>query len=224
LLWHGKRIFHHRPAPVELLQYPARRWHLLTHENQAVAKYNPQIHHRRSIRLKGYDYARPGAYFVTICTQNRECVLGEIVDGEMHYSSMGLIVHDFWTEVAVHFPHVDVPSFIIMPNHVHAMIIIRDAQSPDDLRSGPRSPRRGGVTTPVSTISGRGLPAPTGVDPAPTRGDATPTGGKPDLGRIVAFYKYQTTRRINAQNKNPGVRFWQRNYYEHIVRNDHEYR
>jgi len=110
---------------------------------------------------------------------------------------------------------VDVPSFVIMPNHVHAMIIIHDcAPGAEGVVWKPR----GYVVNPSA---GRGV-VPT---PQPGRGDPTPTaGGKPDLGHVVAFYKYQTTKRINTQRGNPGCRFWQRNYFEHIVRNDDEYR
>jgi len=214
----------------------------------AMTQFDSQKHHRRSIRLKGYDYSQAGAYFVTMCVQNRECALGEVVDGEMRYSSNGYIVRDFWPEVEAHFPHVEVASFVIMPNHVHAMIIIRDvAPSEGDqsdmrrgvvpTRRGVVPTRRGVVPTPLRTThpqstSSQSTPLHAAAQSDPGRGNPVSTGGKPDLGHIVAFYKYQTTKRINAQSRRrddhatttPGRRFWQRNYYEHIIRDEADLR
>ena len=116
-------------------------------------KYDPAKHHRRSIRLKGYAYASPGAYFVTICTQNHECVLGDVVDGHMMLNDTGRIADQVWPAVADHFAGVEIDLWVTMPNHVHAIIVICT----------------GAVTAPV--------PAPV---PAPT------------LGKIVAYFKYQT--------------------------------
>lgn len=178
-----------------------------------MSKYDPGKHHRHTIRLQGYDYSQPGAYFVTLCTQNRECVLGEIVDNRINCSAAGQIAHDFWAQVAAHFSQVDIPSFVIMPNHVHAMIVIIDI--PPATNGVVWKPRPC-----FGNPSGRGVVS----TPGPGQGDPAPTVGKPDLGHIVAFYKYQTTKRINALRVNPGCRFWQRNYFEHIVRNDDEYR
>ena len=81
-------------------------------------KYNPTKHHRRSIRLKGYDYASPGAYFVTICVQNRECILGEVTDGEIQLNTYGRTVDEFWRQVPIHFTNVSVDAHITMPNHI----------------------------------------------------------------------------------------------------------
>ncbi len=87
-------------------------------------KNNPQIHHRHSIRLKGYDYSQAGAYFVTICAWQRECLFGEVVDGEMHLSAMGKIVQWEWMRLGDAFPHVELGEFVIMPNHIHGIIYI----------------------------------------------------------------------------------------------------
>jgi len=87
-------------------------------------KYNPDIHHRRSIRLKGYDYAREGAYFITICTQNREKILGEIVNETMILNKNGSIVENIWFDLPNHNSNIVLDVFIIMPNHVHAIIIV----------------------------------------------------------------------------------------------------
>ncbi len=82
---------------------------------------------RRSIRLKGYDYAESGAYFVTVCTQNRACLFGDVVDGEMLLSDAGRIVQTVWEALPNHYPHADLDAWIIMPNHVHAVIVLGPA-------------------------------------------------------------------------------------------------
>jgi putative transposase len=141
---------------------------------------NLNLHNRRSIRLKEYDYSQSGEYFVTICTHNRECLLGEIVDEEMKLSSIGEIVQRCWEEIPKHFPNVELDAFVVMPNHVHG-IIINDESC------------RGEVTSPLR---------------------------KPTLGNIVAYFKYQSTKLINEMNGTTGDRFWQRNYFEHVIRDD----
>ncbi|MBC7260656.1 MAG: transposase, partial [Chloroflexi bacterium] len=80
-------------------------------------KYDPDRHHRRSIRLKGYDYSQCGAYFVTICTQDRACLFGEIVDGGMQLNEWGQIVESTWQDLPNHVPHVQLDEFVVMPNH-----------------------------------------------------------------------------------------------------------
>src|SRR3970282_109225 len=85
-------------------------------------RYNPEKHHRRSIRLGGYDYGQSGAYFVTICTKNRECLFGEIVDGKMRLNHSGQIVQEEWSRTSIVRPDVELDAFVIMPNHVHGII------------------------------------------------------------------------------------------------------
>ena len=145
-------------------------------------RYNPQKHHRRSVRLKGYDYSQPGAYFVTICVRDWECVLGDVVDGEMQMAEYGRVAHNFWAQVPVHFPNVSIDTFVVMPNHIHAIILIHE-------------PREGGDTPPLR---------------------------RPTLGQIVAYYKYQTTKQINVIRDNAGTPFWQRSFYDHIIRHPRE--
>jgi REP element-mobilizing transposase RayT len=79
---------------------------------------------RRSLRLQGYDYAQAGAYFVTLCTQGRECLFGEIVDGEMRLNPAGEMVRRVWTEIPAHVPDVDIDAFVVMPNHIHGIIVL----------------------------------------------------------------------------------------------------
>ena len=93
-------------------------------------KYNPNIHNRRSIRLKGYDYTRPGAYFVTICTQNRECLFGKIMNGEMKLNDAGRMVMKWRHELENKFPDIKINDFICMPNHIHFILINAPATAP----------------------------------------------------------------------------------------------
>ncbi len=79
---------------------------------------------RRSIRLKGYDYSQAGAYFMTICTQNRTCLFGEIVDGEMVLNDAGRMVEQCWRNIQAHFSHAALDEFVVMPNHIHGIVVI----------------------------------------------------------------------------------------------------
>jgi putative transposase len=87
-------------------------------------KFDPQRHYRRSIRLGGYDYSRAGAYFVTIVTYRRECLFGEVVNGEMGLNEFGIIADECWRAIPEHFPHVEFAAHIVMPNHVHGIIVV----------------------------------------------------------------------------------------------------
>jgi putative transposase len=87
-------------------------------------RYNPDIHHRRSVRLRGFDYSRPGAYFVTICVHDRKCLFGEVCNGKMNLNKAGRIVEDCLLDIPKHFPHARLDAFVIMPNHIHGIITI----------------------------------------------------------------------------------------------------
>ena len=142
---------------------------------------------RRSIRLPGYDYSQPGAYFVTICTQNRACLYGDIIDGKMQLNGLGIAVRSCWEEIPMHFGNVSLDVQAVMPNHMHGIIILEEML--------------------IVHGVGAGLPRPY-------------MGGRPTLGRVVAYYKYQSTKHINEIRATPGAPIWQRNYYEHVVRNE----
>ncbi len=86
--------------------------------------YNREVHHRRSVRLKGYDYSLAGAYFVTVCTWNKECLFGKIMDGEMRVNEYGRVVQACWDAIPRHFSYVEVDGFTVMPNHVHGILIL----------------------------------------------------------------------------------------------------
>jgi REP element-mobilizing transposase RayT len=170
------------------------------------SKFDPQKHHRRSIRLKGYDYSSEGAYYVTIVAEGRVCLFGEIIDGEMHLNDYGKIVQKWWDEIPNHFPNVVLGVFIIMPNHVHGIIFILD-----DRKGEVLSPRDNPDNNIQDAI----------VDDANNLGGGTPPLRKPTLGQIVAYFKYQSTKEMNKiETENAITKFWQRNYYEHIIRNE----
>ncbi len=146
--------------------------------------YDPHKHHRRSIRLKGYDYSSEGAYFVTICVKGGESVLGEIVDGEMVLSEYGRVIQACWEDLVNHYEHVILDAFVIMPNHIHFIVVF--------------------VDDPVGA----------GLRPAPTD---TKRHGLPEIVRALKSF---SSRRINGLRDTTGAPFWQRNYYEHIIRNE----
>ncbi|MFO1360127.1 hypothetical protein [Plasticicumulans sp.] len=93
-------------------------------------KFNPSIHHRRSIRLKGYDYFRAGAYFVTLCCECRTCLSGEVIDGGMHLNAAGEMIQAIWGEIPANYPDVGIAGFVVMPNHVHGIIVLAGASPP----------------------------------------------------------------------------------------------
>jgi len=88
--------------------------------------YDPEKHHRCSIRLKGYDYSQAGAYFVTMCTHNREYLFGNVVNDEMLLSEYGKIVENVWYNLTDHYQNIKLDKFIVIPNHIHGIIILMD--------------------------------------------------------------------------------------------------
>jgi REP element-mobilizing transposase RayT len=99
---------------------------------EILDRYKRQVkpdinHYRKSLRLKEYDYSLPGEYYVTICTHERECILGEIFDGEMKLNARGIIADKCWREITKHFENVKLDDYLIMPNHVHGIIIITES-------------------------------------------------------------------------------------------------
>ena len=145
-----------------------------------MTTFNPKTHHRRSIRLKGYDYSQARLYFITICTQNQECLFGDISHGEMVLNDVGIMVKNEWLKLKNRYQNLDLHEYIVMPNHFHGIIqIVANGQK-------------------IRT---------------PTVGDM-----------IGAFKSLVTNKYIRNVKHNNWQRFngklWQRNYYEHIVRDE----
>ena len=142
---------------------------------------------RQSTRLPRFDYTRQGAYFVTLCTRNRACLFGDIVNGEMRLNDIGNLADGLWQEIPVHFPQVEIDAWIVMPNHVHGVIVIADPHvgathaSPLQRPSGPR---------------------------------------KGSLGAIAGAYKAAVSKHLNRPGHPCGLPIWQRNYYDHVIRDD----
>ncbi len=141
-------------------------------------KYDPKIHHRHSIRIKGYDYSQPNVYFITVATYSKERFLGEVINGIMHLSQAGKILNYAWSDLPLHYPNVVLDFLGIMPDHFHAIIQLIQTE---------------------------------GIDRPAT------------LSEIVRAVKAFSAKRINSLRKTPGQPVWQRNYYEHIIRDDHEW-
>ena len=141
------------------------------------------------MRLQGYNYSQPGAYFVTICTHGRECALAEIVNDKAVLSEEGQVALDCWKGLSKHYQQIELDEFVIMPNHVHGIIVIRDSDN-----AGGSRPRRAGLK------------------PAPTR--------RHSLSEMIRGFKTFSARRINQLKNQKGRPVWQRNYYEHVIRDE----
>ena len=154
-------------------------------------KYNPDIHHRKSIRLKNYDYSKEGLYFITICTHNKEALFGEINNDiivvgagyscpNIELTKIGEIIKKQYCELGKYFDNIKCNEYIIMPNHFHCIIEIVVGGKPPPLQ-------------------------------------------KNNLGNIIGYFKFQTTKKYNElMNIKNGkyLKLWQRNYYENIIRNN----
>ncbi len=138
--------------------------------------FAPNIHHRRSLRLQGYDYTQAGAYFITLCVQHREQLFGAVMDSSMQLSPTGIIVRDTWEWLASHYDYLELDAFVIMPDHLHGILVL----------------------APMTDIK------------------------RKSLGGLVGAFKTVSTKHINMMRNTPGTNVWQRNYYEHIIRNEND--
>ena len=160
--------------------------------------------YRHSLRLCNYDYTQAGAYFVTLCVHNRECLLGEIAGDVMQLSDLGLIVAQTWDALPSRFPAVELDASVIMPNHVHGIIVLNNPQS-----------------CPTSSDSvGAELALPAAKSTPETQKKPGDASIAPTLGRVIQAFKSLSAIACNRAAGRTGVPFWQRNYYEHIIRND----
>lgn len=184
--------------------------------------YNPNIHHRRSIRLKGYDYSQAGLYFITICCDNKMCLFGNVVNGKMELNDAGKIADAFWMEISNHFPNAVLHEHIVMPNHVHGIVELVGAKhfSPDmpDTPNMPDSPNASDMPdTPNSSDT-----------PENNRAKVFSPLRSPSktIGSVVRGFKIGVTkwsRNTMADDFPPQRQVWQRNYHEHIIRNEQSY-
>lgn len=152
-------------------------------------KYDPELNRRRSQRLAGYDYRCNGAYFVTLCTHERQRLFGEITDSVFELSAYGDILLDEWLWTPVERSDISLDAYVIMPNHFHGVIILHGGAEKQSAGSTALSARLAGAQ----------------------RGS---------LGAIVGQVKFLTSRRINRHRNTSSAQFWQRGFYDHIIRND----
>ena len=144
----------------------------------------PTTHRRRSLHLPRFDYTQQGAYFVTVCTNGRELLFGDVINDEMKLNEVGRIAAEEWLKSVQIRTEITLDAWVVMPNHVHGIVMIADDRRRLDRPVAPSGPR------PRS------------------------------LGALMAGFKSAVTKRINALRGTPGVAVWQRNYYEHIIRNE----
>ncbi|MGA7829147.1 MAG: transposase [Geobacteraceae bacterium] len=185
-----------------------------------IRRYNPDIHHRRSVRLKGYDYAATGAYFITICAHERESLFGEVIEGGMMLNAVGSAVVTCWQNTSGHFSNVEMDTFVVMPNHFHAVLKITDSTvgAKQGVSASPgfeciSEYERGDF------VKGGNKGEAGESCASPLRPQGTQRGS---LGAIVQNFKSVSTRKINVLRDNPGVPVWQRNYFEHVIRDERE--
>lgn len=189
--------------------------------------YNPDIHHRRSLRLADYDYRDAGAYFVTICAYQRACLFGEVADGTMRLNDAGRMVQELWESLPSMFPSMRTEHHVVMPNHFHGIISIINGRGEPCVRPPCISPHH--------TIHGN---RDHGDERVP--GDNEDFGDQKNqgehkvrpygtdensLGRVIQAFKSLTTHAYIEGVNNRGWpsfpgRLWQRNYYEYIIRNE----
>jgi len=171
--------------------------------------YNRDIHHRRSIRLSGYDYSRHGAYFVTICTQDRECLFGGISDGEMVLNEAGTMIEKWRNELINKFSNIELDQDVIMPNHLHGIIMIckpQDKTVGTDLRVCPE------IGEYINRSEHTGSPL---------------RMKKNTISHMVQWFKTMTTNEYIRHVRNDGWKpfkgkLWQRNFHERVIRNEDE--
>ena len=163
------------------------------------------LHKRRSVRLQDYDYSLPGEYFITICTYNHECLFGEIVGEEMRLNKVGEIVQEEWLRTGEIREDVELDSFVVMPNHVHGIIVLTEhvganCNSPQEKHINNSSNNGAYIDTPLRKTK---FHSPSGT-----------------IGAIIRGFKSASTKRINILRNSLRTPIWQRNYYEHIIRDD----
>jgi putative transposase len=162
--------------------------------------YNTELDHHRSIRLRGYDYSQAGAYFINLVTEKRLCLFGEIINGEMRLSRLGRTVEREWLRLERRFAGVELDEFVIMPNHVHGILVIAKQAAPANKNAVVGETRKERAASKQS-----------GVSEAP----AAPGS----LAAIVRGFKSAVEFRYHIMAQNEET-LWQGNDYEHIIRDE----
>lgn len=175
--------------------------------------YNPEIHKRRSVRLKGYDYSQAGLYFITICVKDRQCLFGKIENGEMMLNDLGLLADKYWMEIPKHYPQVELHEHIVMPNHLHGIIEIMT------MVDAPNVGTRHGVSLPNTTDNTAGTSHGMSLQSPHERKFSQPISGS--ISTIINQYKSSVKRWCN---KNAHEYFqWQSRFHDHIIRSADDY-
>jgi REP-associated tyrosine transposase len=168
--------------------------------------YDPRVHHRRSIRLRGHDYRNGGAYFVTCCVQGKECLLGSVVETDMVLSECGQLIQRAWAAIPQRFPPVILDAFQVMPNHWHGVLVI----------PGPGLEPSLAAATGATVIHPR--PAAIGAVVRPGQAPAL-QNSRPSLGDVIGAFKSVSTIAVNRLLARAGQRLLQEDYFEHVIRN-----
>lgn len=180
---------------------------------------NSDIHHRRSLRFKGYDYTHEGLYFITICTQDRKCLFGRVVNSKMKLNDAGKIANQCWLNIPNHFPDVVLHEYVVMPNHIHGIIEINGTNTVGAKNISPQnvtpdemmSDKTGAKNIGSNTVGAKDFL------PLPSR----PNGTSKTIGSIVREFKIGVTKWMRQNTNIYDV--WQRNYYVHIIRDEQSY-
>ncbi|MDR6968813.1 REP element-mobilizing transposase RayT [Flavobacterium arsenatis] len=161
-----------------------------------------------SARLKNWDYASNGAYFITICTKDRKHYFGEITNGEMELSPIGELAHQFWNEIPAHFPFVELGNFVVMPNHMHGILIISHNNHPIDANLNPNEALHSVVQTLHCNVS------------TETKKIAIPSPKPGSISTIIRSYKSVVTKNAHYINKEFQ---WHPRFHDHIIRNSESF-
>ena len=180
-------------------------------------KYNPNIHHRRSIRLKGFDYSQAGLYFITICCQDRFCYFGHVENDAMILNEYGQIAFYEWMKLPERFPNFELDVFQIMPNHIHAIISLTNPAAAAVRATLAVAPIGNTVSPIANSVAHDTIGA--GVNPAPT---GTGTGVSDIVGAYKSLVSNGCLKIFKSKNEMMG-KLWQRNFYEHIIRDEQSY-
>ena len=180
--------------------------------------YDPRIHHRRSIRLKDFDYSSPGGYFLSICVRRKKCLFGQVADYEMRLNDAGQMIQSWWLRLPGKFRSTELGEYIVMPNHFHGTIIIGDPADKPTVGADPCVCPQTHASAPAGRTRGC---APT---PAPVSADAH--AGAP-VSAMVQWFKTMTTNAyVRGVRQYGWCRFsgklWQRNYFERVIRDQDE--